>query len=206
MTTGSTARSRVPRGEARQRILDAALDVIRQQGFAATSVDDLCRAAGVTKGAFFHHFESKEALGVAAAEHWGAVTGAMFEQAEYHRAPTGFERVLGYVDLRLAMIRGTPSDYSCVAGTMVQEVFLTHPELRDACGEAIFEHAETLESDLAEALAAAGDPPGVDAAGLARFMMTVVHGAFVTSKAANDPTVAVESLVHLRRYLTLLLG
>ena len=56
------------RGNARIRLLEAARDVIRAKGFAATSVDDLCRAADVTKGAFFHHFGSKDALGVAAAE------------------------------------------------------------------------------------------------------------------------------------------
>jgi hypothetical protein len=45
----------------------AARDTIRAKGLAATTVDDLCRAADVTKGAFFH-FGSKDALGIAAAE------------------------------------------------------------------------------------------------------------------------------------------
>ncbi len=45
---------------AKDKLLDAAVHVVRQKGYAATSVDDLCKAAGVTKGAFFHHFESKE--------------------------------------------------------------------------------------------------------------------------------------------------
>ena len=41
---------------ARTRLLESARDVIRAKGFSATSVDDLCKTAGVTKGAFFHHF------------------------------------------------------------------------------------------------------------------------------------------------------
>ena len=45
---------------AKDKLLDAAVHVVRQKGYAATSVDDFCKAAGVTKGAFFHHFESKE--------------------------------------------------------------------------------------------------------------------------------------------------
>ena len=61
--------SRPARGEARQRLLDAAVDVIRVQGLAPPP-STTSAAAGVTKGAFFHHFESKEALAVAAADHW----------------------------------------------------------------------------------------------------------------------------------------
>ena len=54
---------------ARQKLFEAATDVIRTKGYAATTVDDVCSAAGVTKGSFFHHFESKEdmVLGAAAA-------------------------------------------------------------------------------------------------------------------------------------------
>ena len=40
------------------------MTLIRRNGFAATSVDQLCAAAGVTKGGFFHYLVSKEALGV----------------------------------------------------------------------------------------------------------------------------------------------
>ena len=46
----------------RTKLLDAARDVIRTKGYAATTVDDICVEAGVTKGGFFHHFASKEQL------------------------------------------------------------------------------------------------------------------------------------------------
>ena len=65
--TATKRTKRRPRGEARVALLDAALSEILARGYSATTVDDLCRAAGVTKGAFFHHFDSKEALAVAAA-------------------------------------------------------------------------------------------------------------------------------------------
>ena len=50
--------------------MEAALPVIRTKGYSATSVDELCAAAGITKDAFFHHFKSKDELGVAAADRW----------------------------------------------------------------------------------------------------------------------------------------
>ena len=50
---------------AKDKILEAALSVIRTKGYAATTVDDLCAAAGVTKGAFFHHFPTKTEFGYA---------------------------------------------------------------------------------------------------------------------------------------------
>jgi TetR/AcrR family transcriptional repressor of nem operon len=46
--------------DARTKLLKAALSAIRTKGYSATSVDELCTAAGVTKGACFHHFKSKD--------------------------------------------------------------------------------------------------------------------------------------------------
>src|SRR3712207_6805357 len=155
MKSPSRPRARVARGSARTLLLDVAIDVIRRQGLSATTVDDLCAAAGVTKGAFFHHFRSKDALAIAAAEHWSATTGALFAEADYHRRATGRDRVLGYLDLRVALISGSPAEYSCLAGTMTQEVFESDPEIRDACARSIFDHAATLEADFEAALAEA---------------------------------------------------
>src|SRR5688500_7946335 len=94
------------RGDARSRLLEAARDDIRAQGFAATSVEDLCKAAAVTKGAFFHHFENKEALGGAAAAYWAETTSAFFENAPYHHHDDPLDRLLGYVEFRKSIIEG----------------------------------------------------------------------------------------------------
>ena len=50
----------------REQILSAGLSTLRRKGFNATSVEDITEAAGVPKGSFYKHFESKEALGAAA--------------------------------------------------------------------------------------------------------------------------------------------
>ena len=86
--------------DTRTKLLDAALLVIRTKGYAGTSVDDLCHAAGVTKGAFFHHFKSKEEMAVAAAAHFGAMAEGLFSQAAYRTLADPLERLLAYVDFR----------------------------------------------------------------------------------------------------------
>src|SRR6202142_3390683 len=88
------------------KLLDAALSLIREKGYSSTSVDELCAQAGVTKGAFFHHFKSKDVLAVAAANHWSEITGAFFETAPYHKHSDPLDRVLGYLDFRQAILKG----------------------------------------------------------------------------------------------------
>ncbi len=189
---------------AREKLLDAALDLVRANGWAATSVDALCAAAGVTKGALFHHFPSKDALGAATADHWSAVTAPLFEAADYHRHPDPLDRVLGYIDFRRALIVGEPRDFSCVVGTLVQETHQSSAAIREACGRSISEHAARLEPDIAAAIAMHGIVGDWTPGSLARHTQAVLQGAFILAKAGSDPERARESVDHLRRYVELL--
>ncbi len=194
------------RGGARERLIEAARDIIRAKGFTATSVGELCEAAAVTRGAFFHHFESKEALGVASAQDWAETTDAFFASADYHKPEDPLDRVLAYVAFRKAIITGELAEFTCLVGTMVQEVYATSPAIRDACGNSIFVQAATLEADIGAAMENRGISVDWTAESLARHTQTVIQGAFVLAKAGNDPALARESLDHLDRYIRLLFG
>jgi TetR/AcrR family transcriptional repressor of nem operon len=188
---------------ARRKLLDAALAVIRAKGFSATTVDELCGRAGVAKGSFFHHFKDKEALAVAAAQYWSEVTGALFAQAPYHAAADPLDRVLGYLSFRRAILTGAVAEFTCLVGTMVQEVYDSHPAIREACAASIAGHAATLEADIAAAIRARG-VTGVDAASLALHTQTVLQGAFILAKATGDGQIAADGVDHLIRYFELL--
>ncbi|MCS6907857.1 MAG: TetR/AcrR family transcriptional regulator [Anaerolineales bacterium] len=81
--------------ETRARILAAAVDQFIRFGYKAASVDQICAAAGVSKGAFYHHFPSKQALFLALLENWIQDLEASFEtiRDEVDWVPKRFERI-----------------------------------------------------------------------------------------------------------------
>ena len=125
------------RHESKTRFLKAALQVIRAKGYTATTVEGVCGAAGLTKGSFFHHFDSKEELALATADYFTEGADALFASAPYHQRADPLERLLAYVDFRKALLTGELADFTCLAGTMVQEVYGTHPAIREACNRSM---------------------------------------------------------------------
>jgi TetR/AcrR family transcriptional regulator, transcriptional repressor for nem operon len=193
-----------PSGNARSKLLDAAISIIREKGYAATSVDELCASAGVTKGAFFHHFPSKDSLAVAAANHWSELSAALFAAAPYHRFADPLDRILGYLDLRKGMLRGDVAEFTCLAGTMIQEAYGTHPDIRHACDASIGGHAATVESDIADAMKLYRIRGPWTAESLALHTQAVLQGGFILAKAKGNAEVVEASIDHLRRYVELL--
>jgi TetR/AcrR family transcriptional repressor of nem operon len=189
----------------RAKILGAAIQVIRAQGYSATTVDDICAAAGVTKGSFFHHFASKEALGIAAIEAFGAFADGIFGAAPFASLTDPRERVLGYVDFRIAMLDGDIVDYSCLLGTTVQETYRTHPDLRAACDEGMSAHIDALTRDIEAAKQRYVPDAPWSAESVGYFMQAVLQGSFVYAKVKDSSAVAKANLAHLRTYLESLL-
>ena len=190
---------------ARDKLLISALKLIRSKGYGATTVDDLCRDAGVTKGAFFHHFKSKEEAAVEATRFWNKTTGELFKTADYHKHEDPLDQVIAYLDFRAALLdMGGLPEITCLLGTTVQETFETNPALREACDVGISGHADTVREMIAAAKARHAPRATWSADELALHTQAVIQGAFIVAKARNDKEVARASIIHLRRYFELL--
>src|SRR6516165_5036329 len=94
------------RTETRARLLDAARDVIRANGYAGSTVDDICTAAGVSKGSFFHYFDSKEELGIAALERFGAMAAPLSAPAPSRAAAVPRVGVFAYAVFPFSLLGG----------------------------------------------------------------------------------------------------
>jgi TetR/AcrR family transcriptional repressor of nem operon len=193
------------RPNARSKLVDAAHALVRRQGYAATSVDQICTAAGVTKGAFFHHFASKEALAAAAAEAWTARADELiFTLPEWTRLEDPLDRLLAHIDFRAAMMEGPAENFSCYVGTMVQESFASSDTLRAAADASISAYAERLAEDIEAAVVNYRVGDRVNAQSLAYHVQAVLQGAFILAKAKADPQIARDSAAHLKLYVEML--
>ena len=200
----SDAAPRSARTGSRQKLLDAAISLVREKGYAATSVDQVCERAGVTKGAFFHHFKSKDALALAAASCWSDGSNALFASAPYQAHGDPLDRVLGYLEFRKAMLARELREITCFAGTLVQEVYASHPDLARACEASIDSTAAMIVKDIEAAMKQHRIRARWTAPSLALHTQAVLQGAIILAKAKGGVDVAIDSIDHLSRYIELL--
>jgi len=190
-----------PQPLTKTKLLDTAMHVIRAKGYTATTVDDICVAAGLTKGSFFHYFRSKEQLAVEAAQHFADMAAGLFSTAPYQQIADPLDRLLGYIDFRTAILQGELADFTCLLGTMVQEAYDTHPQIRAACDQHISEHAMTIQQIIEQAKAKYAPDAEWSAESLAFYTQAVLQGGYILAKAKQSPAITVECLGHLRRYV-----
>ncbi len=201
----SSRNPQTQRPSARSKLIDAAHALVRRQGYTATSVDEICAAAGVTKGAFFHHFASKEALGVAAAQAWtDRADELIFTLPPWTRLPDPLDRLLAHIDFRASLIDGPAEAFTCFVGTMVQETHASNDALRAASYASMNAYAERLAEDIQAAIEKYGIKNGITAISLAWHVQAALQGGFILAKARNDPSIARETVAHLKHYVEML--
>lgn len=192
--------------ETRNRLLAATMKLIRERGVEATRLDDVCAEANLTKGALFHYFPNKTALVEASASYFATYAETLFASAPYQSEADPLKRFLGYLEFREQILQGTPPEFTCLLGTIVQETHGSCPVLRQVCQAGIWGHAETLVPMIEEAMAAHPPAEPIHAQDLALHTQGVLQGAFVLAKASGSPETAAACVRHLRRYVRMLFG
>src|SRR5262245_35657542 len=139
-------RTKDPDPATRRRLLDAAQSLMLSKGFVATSVDEICSQASVTKGTFFHYFEGKEDLGKAALDRFASCQEGRFLEA-CSEIEDPLERIYCWIACGIRASRD-PSSQGCLVGTFAQEISDTHPALRRRCEQVFLGFVEAVGRDL----------------------------------------------------------
>jgi TetR/AcrR family transcriptional repressor of nem operon len=185
---------------ARQKLLDAAQELMLIGGYTATSVDEVCEAAGLTKGSFFHYFEGKEHLGRVVAERFYASWQRASGSAPFRRKKDPLARVFGQVEFFIKMSRA-PAWRGCLLGTFVQELSETHPEIRSVCAACLGDLAKSFKRDLDAAKNKYARGARFSTRSLAEHLIAVAQGGIIMAKAQQDRRAFEQSLGHFKDYL-----
>lgn len=194
----------------RDRILDAAHGLVLEQGFSATTVDAVLDAAAASKGAFFHHFPTKRALGHALVERYAAGDRALLEDTmrlveEQFDDPADQLIALVRAFENAATAEESLSQPGCLFVSFVYEQVPDTDETRPLIVDAIEHWRFRIAGKLNAAKEAGRLTDCTDLESLADHVFTTFEGAFVLARATGDPTHVRAQLGHLRRYLELLL-
>jgi AcrR family transcriptional regulator len=189
---------RLPRGtETRERILEAALEQFADRGYTAVSVDDVARAAGVTKGAVYYWFADKDDL------------GRDLQQDLYDRLTTASLHALDPEGDAVTNMRRAFHVYLDELGSLGRARFFlrdawTIPEL-DPGSRRVQDDATAVVRGVLAGAIARGEVVPLDPDALARVLMGAWAEAtlHVLTTGHREPTVAVvEHLVESLRYST----
>jgi TetR/AcrR family transcriptional repressor of nem operon len=173
--------------DARQRLIDAAAQLFHARGFNGVGVSELCDAAGVKKGSFYHFFGSKVALVEAVVDaHLQELRGYATQRAE----STPLERLAGFAQaVRAGYLEAHEPGgrvLGCPIGNLAAEMSTQDEQIRRALVRCYLEVRRLIAGMLDEAVAA-GQLPACDTDAKAMELLTFMQGAALLSKAMGDP-------------------
>jgi TetR/AcrR family transcriptional repressor of nem operon len=161
-------------------LASSAVDTLHIHGFNGCSIQDITEAAGVPKGSFFNHFESKEDLAIDALRRY--LEGTRSDMLLDTSVPP-LERLknhFSYLSERFGYERG------CMLGLFATEMAREYPKMREEL-RGVFDHwCSGVEMVLREAQANGDVDPRRDPAQLARFLVNSWEGATVRLKITRD--------------------
>ena len=168
--------------------MEAALSLVWENSYGSTSVDDICQKAGVKKGSFYHFFDSKSALAVAALEAGWQKMRPTFD-ALFSPAVPPLERISGYLN----HVVQKQSETHCACGSVLgcplfslgSEVCTLDPAIRTKVRELLDRYVKYFESAIRDAQAA-GEIRGSDAKTKARLLYALLQGTLTQARIQNN--------------------
>ncbi len=194
--------------DTKERILDTAQTLVLDKGFSATSLDDIIKAAGLTKGAFFHHFRSKGDLARKLVERFADNDFELFDEMDRRAealADDPYQAVVLFIKLFEEWLDNLPQPFAgCMFAVYVYESQAFEAEVNDFVKQS-FERWQGYYERKFEAVIADRRPKSdITARELAETIVSIFEGAFILSRSYGDRGLITRQSRLFRDYLKLL--
>jgi TetR/AcrR family transcriptional repressor of nem operon len=173
----------MPQRNLKERLVDGGSTVLFEKGFHAASVNDIVAAAGVPKGSFYNHFESKEALALEVTTRY-ADSYRVDEVRAGDGAPLARLRAHFEAIVERTVARGV--GLGCLLGNFSTELAGHSPAIRDYVAAAFDHWSAAVAATLEEAQSAGELDPALDAATLGAYIVDAYEGAVARAKVSGD--------------------
>lgn len=196
--------------DTRTVLMDAAEKLLLRHGLAGTTVEAVVEEAGVTKGTFFYHFDSKDELARSLVERYEAhdedlMAGYMAEAER--RSGDPLDQVLIFVRLFEDQMEKLAEPYpGCLFASYCYQNEMFDEKAKETVQRGLLRWRERLADKFGEVLEERTPSADVEPEDLADMLTVIFEGAFVLSKTLAEPQAIARQLRQYRIHLTLLFG
>jgi TetR/AcrR family transcriptional repressor of nem operon len=183
----------------RRKLIEATMGLMLRRGFNATTVDEICAEAGVTKGSFFYHFENKDDVGQAVVKAWGEFGQSVYAEA-WKQPGEPLEEIHRLFDLMEGLTR-RPEPCVCLVGMLTQELSGEHPDFRASCAHELDIWSEMFRSRLLAAKQQLKPAINFDPAEVVWFLNSLWQGSMLVGKARQSAELIRTNLRLARNYV-----
>jgi TetR/AcrR family transcriptional repressor of nem operon len=173
------------RHNVREQIVEAGLKTLLEKGFNGVGVQEITATAGVPKGSFYNHFESKEALGAEIVERYGAMGDARRAILGDKSIPP-LDRLRTYFSASIERVVGSRFEHGCLLGNFSAELSNQSPLIRGSLAGLFSRWTKDLQVAIADAQAEGAISTKVAAADLAAFLLDAYEGALLRARVERD--------------------
>jgi len=192
----------------RNKILAEAETLVLHNGFAGTSIDMILDKTGITKGAFFYHFKTKNVLAKALIEEFAKQDLSHMDWALKETESLkgdSLNRLLQFLQLFVDMMTGLKEPPpGCLYASYTNESNLFDPEIKGHISKTLLIWKSTMEQLINHVLEKHKMAIQEDVGSLASLFTVIFEGSYVVSKALNEPELTAKQLTHLKHYFQLL--
>lgn len=174
--------------DAKQRLMDAAYDLIWEHSYGAVTIDAICERAKVKKGSFYYFFDSKSDLAVAAIDAWWVERKAILEEFFHHEVPP-LERLRSYFDFivkrQIISYEESGQVLGCPLFTLGSEICTQDEQIRSRIHDIISWLGRYFEGAILQAHEA-GEIESKNPVLKARALMAYYEGTLTRARIENN--------------------